>query len=185
MHNFTQDDGRILLAYSRYCIEKEFNYLSKSFEYSKMFVEKFTEKLGLFVSLYNKVKLRACLGQLQSEQPIFQLVDNMSVAAVTRDHRFEKINIEEIPYLTIELSILGPLKKINDISEIILGKHGVYMEINGITGTFLPQVAITKNWNIEEFLGNCSMSKAGLSWGAWKSANIFTYETIVFKEMNY
>jgi AmmeMemoRadiSam system protein A len=182
MYNFTQDDGRVLLAYSRYCIENKFNFSSKSFGYSKAFIEKFADKLGLFVSLYNKVKLRACLGQIQSEQPIYQLVDNISVAAATKDYRFDKISFEEIPHLTIELSILSPLKKINDISEITLGKHGIYMEINGITGTFLPQVAITQNWDVEEFLGNCSMSKVGLSWDAWKSTNIFTYETIVFKE---
>ena len=72
--------------------------------------------------------------------------------------------------------------KIEDINEIELGKHGIYIKKGHRTGTFLPQVATETGWNLEQFLGHCSQDKAGLGWDGWKEAEIYIYEALVFSE---
>jgi hypothetical protein len=74
------------------------------------------------------------------------------------------------------------LKKINNIHEIVLGKHGIYIKKGGRSGTFLPQVADKTHWTLEDFLGHCAGDKAGIGWNGWKDADIYTYEAIVFGE---
>jgi AMMECR1 domain-containing protein len=44
----------------------------------------------------------------------------------------------------------------------------------------IPQVAINQQWTVDEFLGNCSRYKAGIGWDGWKTAEVYTYEAIVF-----
>jgi AMMECR1 domain-containing protein len=63
-----------------------------------------------------------------------------------------------------------------------LGKQGIYIKKGNQTGTFLPQVADTTGWSKEEFLGHCARDKAGIGWNGWKSAEMYTYEAVVFKE---
>jgi uncharacterized protein (TIGR00296 family) len=106
----------------------------------------------------------------------------MAVASSTRDTRFNPVKSDEMATLRIEISVLTPLKKITSPDEIILGKHGIYMKKGYNSGTFLPQVAKSTGWTKEEFLGHCSRDKAGMGWDGWKTAELYTYEAIVFKE---
>lgn len=106
----------------------------------------------------------------------------MTIASARRDYRFKSISPNEVHKLSIEISLISPMQKIDSISEIELGKHGIYIESSGKTGTFLPQVATDNAWNLEEFLGYCSDTKVGIGWEGWKSAKLFVYETLVFKE---
>jgi hypothetical protein len=48
-------------------------------------------------------------------------------------------------------------------------------------GTLLPQVAVKQGWTVDELLGNCAKYKAGIGWDGWKTAEIYTYEAIVFQ----
>ena len=88
----------------------------------------------------------------------------------------------ELPYISIEISVLTPLQKISSIDEFELGRHGIYISRDGRSGTFLPQVASGKSWSKEDFLGYCSRDKAGLGWEGWKDADLYVYEAIVFGE---
>jgi uncharacterized protein (TIGR00296 family) len=106
----------------------------------------------------------------------------MTLAAATRDPRFAPVESPELEYIEIEISVLTPLRKINSIEEFELGKHGIYMTKDGKSGTYLPQVASETGWTTEEFLGHCSREKAGLGWEGWKSADLFIYEAVVFRE---
>ncbi|HKL66482.1 MAG TPA: AMMECR1 domain-containing protein, partial [Bacteroidales bacterium] len=82
----------------------------------------------------------------------------------------------------IEISVLSPLRKIDNINNIVLGKHGVYIKKGYRSGTFLPQVANNRNWDIQDFLGHISRDKAGLGWTGWKDADIYIYEAFIFEE---
>jgi len=86
--------------------------------------------------------------------------------------------------IDIEISVLTPLKKIQSINEITMGKHGIYIKKGYRTGTFLPQVANETHWTLEEFLGHCARDKAGIGWDGWKEAELYTYEAIIFGEKN-
>jgi hypothetical protein len=137
---------------------------------------------GAFVSLYKNKELRGCIGRFDPDQPLYKVVQDMAVASSTRDTRFNPVEPDELANIKIEISVLTPLQKIKSPDEIILGKHGIYMKKGYNSGTFLPQVAKSTGWTKEEFLGHCSRDKAGMGWDGWKTAELSTYEAIVFKE---
>jgi MEMO1 family protein len=140
---------------------------------------KLAENWGAFVSIYNGEKLRGCIGRFENSGTLSETVKEVAASAAA-DRRFTPVSADELDKLSIEISVLSPLKKISSSGEIILGKHGIYIKKGWSTGTFLPQVAGKYGWTIEEFLGRCSRDKAGIGWEGWKTAEIFTYEAIVF-----
>jgi AmmeMemoRadiSam system protein B/AmmeMemoRadiSam system protein A len=137
---------------------------------------------GAFVSLYKNKELRGCIGRFDPDQPLYKVVQDMAVASSTRDSRFNPVTSDELGSIRIEISVLTPLKRIASPDEIILGKHGIYMKKGYNSGTFLPQVAKSTGWTKEEFLGHCSRDKAGMGWDGWKTAELYTYEAIIFGE---
>ena len=136
---------------------------------------------GAFVSVYVDDELRGCIGTFSEEEGLSRNVRRMAVSAATTDSRFEAIRPEELDLMVIEISVLTPRLRIYDISDISIGTHGIYMIHGSSRGTLLPQVAVSQNWNVEEFLGNCSRYKAGLGWEGWKLAELYTYEALVFR----
>lgn len=140
------------------------------------------KELGAFVTLRINGKLRGCIGRFISTDPLYEVVKQMAVAAALEDYRFNPLTKEEFEKTGIEISVLGPLKKINNISEIVLGKHGIYIKKDLHSGTMLPQVATENGWSVEEFLGYTSRDKAGLGWSGWKDADIYVYEAVVLEE---
>jgi len=121
-------------------------------------------------------------GTFRPDEPLYKLIQSLTISSATEDTRFLPVQAGELDDITIEISVLTPLRKIENIDEICLGKHGVYLKKNGHSGTFLPQVAIEQGWSLEEFLGRCARDKAGLMWDEWKEAEIFIFEAIAFSE---
>ena len=142
----------------------------------------FLTPCGAFVSLKKTGVLRGCIGSFTPSASLYKVVIDMAISAALNDHRFPPVSLKELDEIEIEISVLTPLKKINSIEEIELGKHGIYINKGTASGTFLPQVATETKWTKEQFLGYCSQEKAGLGWNGWKTADIYTYEAIVFNE---
>lgn len=140
------------------------------------------EPAGAFVSLFMGGRLRGCIGSFAPTNPLYAVVEEMTLAAAIRDTRFVPVEEPELEYIDIEISVLSPLKLISSVDEIELGKHGIYMIKDGQSGTFLPQVADDTGWSLEEFLGHCAKDKAGIGWEGWKEAELYTYEAIIFSE---
>lgn len=143
------------------------------------------EPCGAFVTLHKDGALRGCIGNFTAKEPLYKIVRKMAISAAIRDPRFPCVDKDEVDDLEIEISVLTPLKKINDISEFQLGKHGIYIKKGNVSGTLLPQVAETTGWTREEFIGHCARDKAGLGWDGWKDAELFTYEAFIFSEETY
>ncbi len=139
-------------------------------------------KAGAFVTLNENQRLRGCIGHFEADKPLYQIVQDMAVAAATQDPRFQPVEKYELDDLEIEISVLTPMKKINSIDEIKLGRDGIYIKKGFRAGTFLPQVATETGWDLEQFLGHCSRDKAGIGWDGWKDAEIYTYQALVFSE---
>ncbi len=137
---------------------------------------------GAFVTLNKNEKLRGCIGQFNPGDPLYKVIQNMAISSSTKDYRFSPVTPEELGDIEIEISVLTPLKKIDNIDEIELGKHGIYIKQGLHSGTFLPQVATKTGWSLEEFLGHCAQDKAMIGWDGWKEAEIYTYEAIIFSE---
>jgi len=137
---------------------------------------------GCFVTIKREGKLRGCLGQFTSDRPLHQLVKDMAIAAATRDPRFYPMGCEDLESFEIEISVLSPLKKIESIEEIEVGKHGLYIEKNFYRGVLLPQVAVEHGWDRNTFLSQ-TCQKAGLDKNDWKEeADIYTFIAEVFAE---
>ncbi len=176
------EEKEMLLKIARQTLVNALNPSNKEVFVPEKLTEKLNEPLGAFVSLYKKGDLRGCIGRFNPEMPLYKVVQEMAVAAATQDHRFNSVEFAELADIRIEISVLTPMRKISDINEIEMGKHGIYIKRGYSGGTFLPQVADKTGWTREEFLGHCARDKAGIGWDGWKNAEIFTYEAIVFKE---
>ncbi len=140
------------------------------------------QNCGAFVTLKINGELRGCIGKFMPDKPLYQIIQDMAVSSSTEDYRFNRVTKDELNKITIEISVLSPLKKISSPDEIILGKHGIYMISGGASGTFLPQVATETGWTKEQFLGHCAQDKAGIGWDGWKKAELYVYTAIVFSE---
>ncbi len=141
--------------------------------------ENLASHAGAFVSIYIDGKLRGCIGSFSTDENLVHVVSR-SAASATADSRFDAVKPEELEGLSIEISVLTPLRRVYSADEIIPGKHGIYIKKGWSSGTFLPQVATKYGWSRDEFLGHCSRDKAGLGWDGWKSAELYVYEAIVF-----
>ncbi len=137
---------------------------------------------GAFVTLHKDSRLRGCIGTFLSTRPLYQTVQEMAVAAATQDPRFPPLTLEELPEVEIEISVLSPLKRIEDVKEVEVGRHGLYI-VKGLNrGVLLPQVATEQGWDRETFLAHTCL-KAGLPPDAWKEgADIYTFTADVFSE---
>ncbi len=144
--------------------------------------ENLKKQLGAFVTLKINGSLRGCIGRFISTDPLYKVVQASALSSAFDDSRFSPLTKKEFEKTDIEITVIGPLKKINNLNEIVLGKHGIYIKKDFRSGTMLPQVAIENGWTVEEFLGYTSRDKAGLGWDGWKNADLFIYEGIVLEE---
>ncbi len=121
---------------------------------------------GAFVTLHVNGQLRGCIGRVDPDTPLYLAVEQLAVAAATRDPRFEPLRAEELPDVRIELWLLSPLLD-GKPEDVELGKHGLVITRGVRRGLLLPQVAIEHNFTREQFLDE-TCAKAGLPPGAWK-----------------
>ncbi len=140
------------------------------------------ENRGAFVTVKRRGQLRGCIGYIEGKGPVYKTVEEMAEAAAFRDPRFPPVNEKELPELEYEISVLTPFRKIKDVSEIEVGKHGILIK-KGMyySGLLLPQVATEYGWDRQTFLEH-TCEKAGLPRDAWKSkdAEIYIFSADVF-----
>jgi AmmeMemoRadiSam system protein A len=132
------------------------------------------EKGGAFVTIKKKGDLRGCIGYIREVLPIHQTVKEAAVQAAFHDPRFRPLKKDEWKDIEIEISALTPMKKIRDIEEIEVGKHGLYVEKGYNSGLLLPQVAAEYGWGRVTFLEQ-TCYKAGLPRDAWKKKGLDIY----------
>lgn len=176
------DEQKILLNIAKETVES-FVLTGKvpEFEISD---ERLMQKQGAFVTLNKNGQLRGCIGQIvPSDEPLWQVVRKMAVAACSEDGRFNPVSKEELSKLEYEVSVLSTPEPIADWRQIELGKHGVIIKQGGRSGVFLPQVATETGWTLEEFLSELCWQKAGLVPSCYKDKDtqILVFTAQVFK----
>ena len=138
---------------------------------------------GAFVTLHKKGRLRGCIGRFTSTGPVTETVQEMAQAAAFEDPRFPPLERGELADVDLEISVLTPMRRVDSIEEIEVGKHGIYM-IRGMNrGVLLPQVATEHHWDRQTFLENTCL-KAGLPQNAWQDGKteIYVFSAEVFGE---
>ncbi|MCK5840485.1 MAG: AmmeMemoRadiSam system protein B [Bacteroidales bacterium] len=181
----TENDKKDLLEIARETVDKYVRNRKVPDIDPAGFSENLLSHSGAFVTLHKEGKLRGCIGRFKVEEPLYLIVQQMAISSSTQDSRFKPVTPDELDDIELEVSVLSPMRKIDSIDEIILGKHGIYIKKGWSTGTFLPQVASETGWSKEEFLGYCARDKAGIGWDGWKDAEVYIYEALVFSEKNF
>lgn len=138
---------------------------------------------GCFVTITCNNQLRGCIGNFTTDQPLYREVSAMALAAATKDPRFHPMEHHELDSFSVEISVLSPLQKITDITEICVGTHGLYLEKNFQRGVLLPQVATEYRWDVETFLQQ-TCRKAGLPGNAWQAddTDIYVFSATILQE---
>jgi AmmeMemoRadiSam system protein B/AmmeMemoRadiSam system protein A len=135
---------------------------------------------GAFVTLKKKGDLRGCIGFIEPVATLWETVIRTAIYAASEDPRFTPVTPEELKELEYEISVLTPLKRIDDPKSVQVGKHGLVIAMGRNRGILLPQVPVENNWDREMFLDQACL-KAGLEPDAWKKeAEISVFEAIVF-----
>lgn len=132
------------------------------------------EHRGAFVCLHKGGELRGCIGMIEGFGPLSQTVREMAVQAAFADPRFCPLVPQELDELDIEISVLTPLERIRDPSEIEIGKHGLLIRRHSHSGLLLPQVATEHGWDRNQFL-EWTCRKASLPPKAWRESDTELY----------
>lgn len=137
-----------------------------------------------FVTLKNHGRLRGCIGNMAASGPFYESVMDYAVAAC-HDGRFVRnpVTASELDELDIEISYLTPMKRVEDVKNVVVGQHGLWIKRGFRRGVLLPQVAYERGWTREHFLAE-TCRKAGLPPDAWKQddTEIHSFEAEVFGE---
>ncbi len=179
--NINREEKNILLKAARQSIGSLFGEkVPEQPDYKKFPLLK--EKLGAFVTLTINHQLRGCIGYIIGREPLFDTICSAAIHAAVNDPRFSALKKSEFDKIHIEISILSEFVPIKSYDEIIIGKHGLYLDEGG-GGLLLPQVATEHKLNREQFL-SALCNKAGFYSEYWKERllkiNVFTAE--IFSE---
>jgi AmmeMemoRadiSam system protein A len=196
--SLSDDDKRTLLRLARTSLEasvKKGRFDSEAVRAIPI-TPSLERKAGAFVTLRCKSgldgvcvgrgeDLRGCIGTIDPSHSVYDVVAQRAASAALDDTRFpHQVVVDELSFLSIEISVLTPPRKIAGPDEIVIGRHGVILESGWRRATFLPQVAPEQGWDRETTLIHLAR-KAGLASDAWKKADYQIYEAIVFGEEDF
>ncbi|MCP4685287.1 MAG: AmmeMemoRadiSam system protein B, partial [bacterium] len=122
---------------------------------------------GVFVTLKIDGELRGCIGLIKAREPLNRAVSDMATAAAFDDPRFPQLTRDEYDRLEYEISVLSPLKRVKELSEIKIGRDGLMIKLDMNSGLLLPQVASEYDWTVKEFVEQTCL-KAGLPRESYK-----------------
>jgi MEMO1 family protein len=141
------------------------------------------QKMGGFVTLTLDGDLRGCIGEIFPRRPLIEVVVARALDAAFNDPRFPSLTAKELSQVRIEISALTPPVPVASYKDIVIGKHGMVIELGTRSAVFLPQVAPEQGWDLPTTLTYLSQ-KAGLATNAWQDprAKFTVFEAIVFHE---
>ena len=129
------------------------------------------QTLGSFVTLTVADQLNGCIGHVEGVEPLARDVAHLAWSAAFDDPRLPSLEWSDRSALTIEISLLSPLRPIGAesyehlIDQLEPGRHGLVVRVGRAQGLFLPSV-----WeqlpDPHEFLHHL-LRKAGLAPGPW------------------
>ncbi len=98
-------------------------------------------RAGAFVSIHEHGRLRGCIGTiLPTTECVAKEIINNAISASTRDPRFDAIRKDELPWLDINVDILGDPEDISSPNELDVKRYGVIVTKGGRRGLLLPDL---------------------------------------------
>ena len=131
-------------------------------------------RAGAFVSIHKQGRLRGCIGTIApTRDSLAEEIIHNAVSAAAHDPRFSPIRPEELPWLEINVDVLGEPESIESEDQLDVKRYGVIVSKGHRRGLLLPdlegvdtveqQVAIAKQ-------------KAGI--GAKEKADLQRFEVV-------
>ena len=137
---------------------------------------------GAFVTLRKNGELCGCVGHMLGSQELCHAVQHAAVSAATQDSCFPPVIQDELQEITIEISVLSPMRWVHKMHGIKVGRDWLYILWGPYSGVLLPQVAVEQGWDRDEFLTQVCM-KDGLPADAWQQgASLYRFTAQVFAE---
>jgi uncharacterized protein (TIGR00296 family) len=103
-------------------------------------------------------QLRGCIGNF-GDLNLVKGIKEYALISAFEDTRFKPITKDELPLLSVSITILANFTPASNALDWELGRHGVRVSIhrNGRTygATFLPDVAVEQGWTKEETIDHC------------------------------
>ncbi len=129
--------------------------------------------MGAFVTLKRGEVLRACCGVLGKPMALGPAISSAAVRTAKDDQRMAPISPCELPFLDMDVTLLGPFNKIAAegaarAEHVKIGKHGLMIQRANQSGLLLPSVATERGWDALHFL-RAVCTKAKLPIDAWES----------------
>jgi uncharacterized protein (TIGR00296 family) len=96
-------------------------------------------------------RLRGCIGTF-SAMSLHSGLREYAITSALKDSRFDPISRDELPRLTVSVSILQGFEETRGYLDWTLGVHGIRIEFvnergSKRTATYLPQVATEQGWD--------------------------------------
>jgi AmmeMemoRadiSam system protein A len=180
----TEDDRRALLRAARDTLNYYFAHAQAPTpeDISLELTPAMRSIRGAFVTLAKEGQLRGCIGEIYPVRPLYQSVMQNALRAALADPRFRPVTEDELPALHLEISALTPPHEVPSAEAIVLGRHGIVLSKGEHSAVYLPQVAPSQDWTLEETLSHLSR-KARLPPDGWKEGAQFrVFEADVFEE---
>ncbi len=125
--------------------------------------EMLEQQAGAFVSIHENGALRGCIGTiLPTTGSVAQEIIDNAVSAATRDPRFDPITPEELPWLEVNVDVLGEPEDIDSPEELDVRKYGVIVSSGMKRGLLLPDLDGVDT--VEQQI-SIAMRKGGISEG--------------------
>ena len=100
-----------------------------------------TKRAGAFVSIHKQGALRGCIGTiLPTKDSIAEEIIGNAISASTTDPRFDPITPDELPWLDINVDILGEPEDISSPDMLDVKKYGVIVTSGYKRGLLLPDL---------------------------------------------
>ena len=103
--------------------------------------EMLNTRAGAFVSIHKNGALRGCIGTIgPTTSCVAQEIINNAISASTNDPRFPAIGPSELPFLEINVDVLGEPEDIESEDQLDVKKYGVIVSSVGKRGLLLPDL---------------------------------------------
>lgn len=182
---FSSDDQTLMLTTALTSIEQGLKTGRQDYHVPSGQTDEMSTPGASFVTLTSAAGLRGCIGSLEARTGLLEGVAENAYSAAFRDHRFPPLSADELPDLTIGISVLSPLVPVDCADEqellslMVPGEAGWVLEENYHRGTFLPTVWSSLD-QPADFLRELKR-KAGLPADYWSpTIKVWRYTTIAF-----
>lgn len=127
------------------------------------------ESGACFVTLRENGAVRGCIGTLEAFEPLAENLRRNAENAAFSDPAFPPLDAGELDFITIELSLLSPPRRLAAPEAVDWGREGLLLVRGQRRAVFLPQVVTEQRWDCATAWSNLAR-KAGLPPESWRDA---------------